>query len=308
MSALSDTSFRLELGLTVTHIEVAVGFYTTLFGTPPVRQLPGFARFEVDDPPVALALSVGTSATGGTLNHVGFRVEDADRLLAVQQRLEQAGIDTDREDNVECCYSHQTKFWVADPDGNSWEVYRLEDESAESDDDDRESAAPPVVWGNRRDEPLSLPLPLDDASVDEIHLVDPERHRDQLCAVLRDAARALRSGGALSLQMSTHSPDALPELCSAVEAAGFYGTQVEHIRFSNGGTGSTKWDVALSAIKPQPGGEEGPYVILYRGPAAEIELTDGLRLPRGQRVTVDRAVWELCRSAGISSAFTAFPQ
>ncbi|MDZ4689104.1 MAG: ArsI/CadI family heavy metal resistance metalloenzyme [Planctomycetaceae bacterium] len=308
MTAISETSFRLELGLSVARLDAAVAFYTTLFGTPPVRQLPGFARFEVDDPPVALALSVGPSSAGGALNHVGFRVEDADRLLAVQQRLEQAGIATEREDDVECCYSRQTKFWVADPDGTSWEIYVLEDESAQTADDDHQSAAPPVVWGHCRDEPLGLPLPLDDASADEIHLVDPALPREQLRAVLRDAVRALRPGGTLSLRLSTHAPDALSELCATVEGAGFLGTQIERFRASTNGAASVGWDVALSAVKPQSADDRNSYVVLYLGPAAEIELADGLRLPRGRRVTVNYAIWELCRSAGLSSAFTAFPR
>ena len=28
-----------------------------------------------------------------------------------------------REDGAECCYAVQTKMWVADPDGNRWEVF-----------------------------------------------------------------------------------------------------------------------------------------------------------------------------------------
>ena len=47
-------------------------------------------------------------------------------LVAMQSRLELAGIRSTREEGVECCYAKQTKFWVTDPDGTLWEVYTLE--------------------------------------------------------------------------------------------------------------------------------------------------------------------------------------
>jgi hypothetical protein len=67
-------------------------------------------------------------APGGPLNHVGFRVKTSAALVAVQQRLEMAGIRTQREEGVECCYARQTKFWVPDADRNLWEIYTLEED------------------------------------------------------------------------------------------------------------------------------------------------------------------------------------
>ncbi|NND33378.1 MAG: glyoxalase/bleomycin resistance/dioxygenase family protein, partial [Saprospiraceae bacterium] len=29
------------------------------------------------------------------------------------------------EENTACCYAHQNKFWVKDPDGYEWEVYHF---------------------------------------------------------------------------------------------------------------------------------------------------------------------------------------
>ena len=55
---------------------------------------------------------------------------DCEALVKVQYRLEAAGIATRREENVSCCYSRQTKFWVIDPDRTLWEIYTLEPQDA----------------------------------------------------------------------------------------------------------------------------------------------------------------------------------
>src|SRR5690606_26072031 len=70
----------------------------------------------------------GTYAASGALNHVGIRMTGSEELVAVQSRLEMAGIATQREEGVECCYARQTKFWVADPDRNLWEIYVLHED------------------------------------------------------------------------------------------------------------------------------------------------------------------------------------
>jgi hypothetical protein len=47
-------------------------------------------------------------------------MNDPASVIAVQERLKQAGVLSEREDDVECCYSRQTKFWLLDPDKNMW--------------------------------------------------------------------------------------------------------------------------------------------------------------------------------------------
>ncbi len=53
---------------------------------------------------------------------------DSAALVIVQRRLEQAGIHTQRQEGVECCYARQTKFWVHDPDQTLWEIYTLDED------------------------------------------------------------------------------------------------------------------------------------------------------------------------------------
>lgn len=122
------TSVRFHLSLNVNDLAASIAFYKTLFGTEPAKTRCDYAKFELDDPPLVMSLEPTGRASGGTLNHLGFRLEDSMRLVALQERLERAGIRSKREEGVECCYARQTKFWVTDPDGTLWEFYTLDED------------------------------------------------------------------------------------------------------------------------------------------------------------------------------------
>ncbi len=117
---------RFHISLNVANLERSVAFYRVLFGREPAKCRPDYAKFELDDPPLVLSLEPTPPGPGGALNHLGFRMTDSASLVAVQMRLERAGIHTKREEGVECCYARQTKFWVTDPDETLWEIYTLE--------------------------------------------------------------------------------------------------------------------------------------------------------------------------------------
>src|SRR5262249_51130913 len=129
MSAIATaTAVRFHVGLHTSDLDQAGRFYRVLFGIEPVKHHPDYARFEVAVPPLLLALYPSPQEAGGALNHVGLRLPDSAALVAVQQRLEEAGIATQRQEGVECCYARQTKFLVTDPDRVLWEVYALDED------------------------------------------------------------------------------------------------------------------------------------------------------------------------------------
>lgn len=112
---------RLQLALTVSDVDRAVAFYSKLFATEPAKRKPGYANFEVADPPLKLVLIEGEG--GGTLNHLGVEVDTADEVQAAEARLEARGLTTTGVDDTTCCYAHKTETWVSDPDGAPWEIY-----------------------------------------------------------------------------------------------------------------------------------------------------------------------------------------
>src|SRR5271165_4109603 len=110
-------AIRFHLSLNVSDLDRAVEFYRVLFGSAPAKVRDDYAKFELNDPPLVLSLEPAAAGKGGWLNHLGFRMPDSETLVAMQRRLELAGIRAQREEGVECCYARQTKFWVTDPDG-----------------------------------------------------------------------------------------------------------------------------------------------------------------------------------------------
>jgi catechol 2,3-dioxygenase-like lactoylglutathione lyase family enzyme len=138
--AAAETLVRFHLSLNVSDIDRAVAFYSTAFGAEPAKRRADYAKFELDVPPLVLSLEPAAPRSGGAFNHAGFRFRNSQELVALQRRLEEAGVSTIREDGVECCYAKQTKFWLQDPDGNLWEFYVLE-----SDIENRGEGSVPLV-------------------------------------------------------------------------------------------------------------------------------------------------------------------
>ena len=116
---------KFHVSLNVSDLPRSLAFYQALLGAAAVKAYSDYAKFELDEPPVVMSLKPQRAVKGGPLNHLGLRVKTSEELVAIQRRLEAAGYRTGRQDDVRCCYAHQTKFWVADPDDTLWEVYVL---------------------------------------------------------------------------------------------------------------------------------------------------------------------------------------
>ena len=116
---------RLQLALNVDDLEQSIAFYTSLFGTEPAKVKPGYANFAVAEPALKLVL-IENAGHGGSLNHLGVEVEDADTVDAIQSRLSADGLASIDERDTTCCYAKQDKFWVEGaPNGERWEIYTV---------------------------------------------------------------------------------------------------------------------------------------------------------------------------------------
>jgi catechol 2,3-dioxygenase-like lactoylglutathione lyase family enzyme len=120
-----ETESRIHMGLAVKNLERSIAFYSTLFGQGPTKTRPRYAKFEVAEPPVDLALNEVGGATGpnSPVAHFGIQVKSTAAVSLVADRLKAAGLETSVEEKVTCCYAVQNKVWATDPDGNKWEVY-----------------------------------------------------------------------------------------------------------------------------------------------------------------------------------------
>lgn len=119
---------RIHIGLVVTDLGSAVAFYEQLLGASPVKQRPGYAKFEPTEPSVNLSLNEvaspqDPSSAGGATTHYGIQVKSTAAVQQAATRLQAAGIAVREELGTSCCYAGQDKIWVADPDGHRWEVF-----------------------------------------------------------------------------------------------------------------------------------------------------------------------------------------
>jgi catechol 2,3-dioxygenase-like lactoylglutathione lyase family enzyme len=139
-----------HVSLNVRDVDAAVAFYSALFGTAPAKHYhdettvhsvlqddagaysrtrrTGYAKFDLETPALNFVLNQipGTRFDArGTLSHLGLQVDSTSDVMAMRERAAAAGLATRDEMAVSCCYARQDKFWVADPDGNEWEVFTV---------------------------------------------------------------------------------------------------------------------------------------------------------------------------------------
>jgi catechol 2,3-dioxygenase-like lactoylglutathione lyase family enzyme len=113
---------RIHMSINVTNLVDSVNFYRHFFGIDPVKMRQGYAKFDLQDPPLNFSVNQNPLDTR-TQGHLGIQVKSTRIVRDTHERLLSAGFKIISEDGAECCYAVQTKLWVADPDGNRWEVF-----------------------------------------------------------------------------------------------------------------------------------------------------------------------------------------
>ena len=120
-----------HVSMYVRDLDRAVEQYSKILGTQPAKVRPGYAKFELSDPPVIFSLVVG--GTPGEVSHLGIRYPATAEVATEMARAKREKIEILEEKGVTCCYARADKFWVRDADGMPWEMYTLlEDVEAET--------------------------------------------------------------------------------------------------------------------------------------------------------------------------------
>lgn len=115
---------KAHVSINVRSVERSIDFYRKMLGIEPAKVRTGYAKFDVQNPPLNLALNeVPGLAAAGALSHLGLQVSSTDDVLAIRMRWAEAGLVTRDEMQTDCCYATQDKTWVHDPDGNEWEAF-----------------------------------------------------------------------------------------------------------------------------------------------------------------------------------------
>jgi catechol 2,3-dioxygenase-like lactoylglutathione lyase family enzyme len=320
---------RFHVGLHAADLDRSVRFYRALLGVGPAKHLPDVAKFECDRPPIVIGLYPSPQQPGGALNHVGLRFPDSAALVEVQRRLEEAGIATQRQEGVECCYARQTKFWVTDPDRVLWEVYTLHEDIDHSGFDDPPAPAElpaEAVWQHRITDPLPARIPHPDDSLDEVMLegtFNARVHPDKLSDLLSEAMRVLKPGGAVAVHgLVGDKPfpgePKLPGMAAMVQRvpveteplgallrAGFGGIFYEKLGdihcFEVNGVELR--ELRMRGWKPRRAAEGGSVEVVYKGPFEQVACECGGVFRRGEKVVVTAMVASWLRAGPAADQF-----
>ena len=113
-----------HVSINVHNLERSLDFYRRMLGIEPSKIRTGYAKFDVQNPPMNFTLNEDPTLTGaGALSHLGLQVGSTEDVLTIRKQWETAGLFTRDEMKTDCCYATQDKTWVKDPDGNEWEAF-----------------------------------------------------------------------------------------------------------------------------------------------------------------------------------------
>ena len=119
----SVQALKAHLALNVRNVTHSIEFYRKMLGIEPSKVRPGYAKFDVQNPPLNLTLNQNNFGERGALSHLGIQLGSTDDVLAMRQKWTDAGLTTRDEMQTNCCYAVQDKTWTQDPDGNEWEAF-----------------------------------------------------------------------------------------------------------------------------------------------------------------------------------------
>jgi len=332
MTNTEKACLKFHISLNVSNLDRALDFYRVLFGMEPSKCHDDYAKFELADPPVVFSLVPLPSLAGGSIAKIGLRLSDEDAVAVVRSRVTDAGIAT------QCpCGGGQSKFYVADPDLNIWQIYCGDDTGLPpitATVNAQAAPAPatgPVVWEHYVTQPMPERIPHDDASVDEARLTgtfNASLDDGQRAGLLREVSRVLRRPGGRVVVHGLAGDRAfrgeqpkLPGLAAmvsrvpvqtepidALRAAGFVGIQfvklTEQPWFEIDGVEMREFK--LTACQPaKSNGVMRP--VIYRGPFRQAVDEAGNVFPRGERVMVSEAACAVLRDGAAVDQFH-FPQ
>lgn len=121
---------RIHISLNVADLNRSLLFYMHFFGEEPMKVREGYAKFNLQDPPINFSINENPLDTRSQ-GHLGVQVKSTRVVQEMHARLTREGFNIVSEDGTECCYAVQSKLWVADPDGNRWEVFVTTEPDAE---------------------------------------------------------------------------------------------------------------------------------------------------------------------------------
>jgi catechol 2,3-dioxygenase-like lactoylglutathione lyase family enzyme len=116
-------TLKAHLAINVRDVAGSIEFYKKMLRIEPSKTRKGYAKFDIQNPPLNLTLNQVPFNDRGALSHLGIQVASTDDVMAMREKWIESGLVPRDEMQTNCCYALQDKTWVHDPDGNEWEVF-----------------------------------------------------------------------------------------------------------------------------------------------------------------------------------------
>src|SRR5688572_21805900 len=108
---------KAHLAINVRDVDNSIEFYKKMFGIEPSKVRTGYAKFDVQTPPLNFTLNQVPFDGAGALSHLGVQVGSSADVAAMKSFWEEQGLVAREELKRDGCYAVQVKAGVADPDG-----------------------------------------------------------------------------------------------------------------------------------------------------------------------------------------------
>ena len=113
------TETRFHIALNVVDVERLIPFYDALFGQQPTLSRDGYAKYEVQEPPIIFSLNRAAHNARGH-GEFGFEAKSSRFVRSAEERLNALGVRTYNQEKVR---EHLVRFEVKDPESNIWAVF-----------------------------------------------------------------------------------------------------------------------------------------------------------------------------------------
>ena len=113
---------RMHIHISVDDLASSERFYSAMFGQGPTVSKGDYAKWELENPSINLAISEREGKVPG-IDHVGIQVDSDAELGQLHARLSDARYATVEQRAAQCCYAESDKHWAADPAGVVWEMF-----------------------------------------------------------------------------------------------------------------------------------------------------------------------------------------
>src|SRR3954462_15076450 len=101
------TALKAHLAINVKNVERSIDFYKKMLGIAPSKVRTGYAKFDVQNPPLNFTLNQVPFSGPGALSHLGIQVASTEDVLATKKSWESAGLIPREEMQTTCCYALQ---------------------------------------------------------------------------------------------------------------------------------------------------------------------------------------------------------